>query len=271
MRVARVLRPESASPTLALERDGALYDVVALAAEVGADELFESSADFHARVVALRGAGLDELDDRLRAGVRPSSARVLPDGFVWLPPCEPARAASMHVALDRGEPRVWLGSARAIEGHRTRVVVPREGLAVELAIAAIIGDELRHADARDAAQAVIGWSIALRWGVTPPATPEAALAVVVQLGPVLVSRAEAPPPDRARFRLRAGATVVEGAGLSHEGASAADAIARASALVPLEAGDVVILGPLARAHAMPGELAAGAIERLGVLEGTAVG
>lgn len=271
MRVARVLCPESASPTLALERDGALYDVVALATDVGADALFDASLEFHARVVALRGAGLDELDDRLRAGVRPSSARILPDAFVWLSPLDPARAASVHVALEPGGARVWLASARAIEGSRARVVVPRDGVAVELAIAALVGEELRDADARAAAQAVFGWSIALRWGATPPATPEAALAVTVQLGPVLVTRGEALDPDRARFRLRAGAEVIEGRGLAVEGANAADAIAHASTLAPLEPGDVVVVGPLARAHVTPGSLVTGAVERLGALEGTAVG
>ena len=53
--------------------------------------------------------------------------------------------------------RVWLGSARAIEGHASRFGCASDDVPVELAVAALLGEELRRAPARECARAVIGW------------------------------------------------------------------------------------------------------------------
>src|SRR5262245_2069361 len=82
-------------PTLALERDGALYAVAEL------DRRFRTrfadgpagDADFHRRVVALGGEGLAMLDERLVSGERPGVARILPAELVWLAPCDADRCA----------------------------------------------------------------------------------------------------------------------------------------------------------------------------------
>lgn len=81
MRIARVLRAEDLRPIVALERDGALYDVALLEQIFGTERAPGPIAepwDFHSRVVALAGAGLAELDDRLLAGDRPTEARLHP-------------------------------------------------------------------------------------------------------------------------------------------------------------------------------------------------
>src|SRR5262249_11803399 len=100
MRIARVLHNSSAAPLVALERDGALYSVAEL------DRIFEtrfapdrfpSASDFHARVVALTCAGLEELDLALKQGRRPTEARLAPGEFLWLAPCASDRAAYVEL------------------------------------------------------------------------------------------------------------------------------------------------------------------------------
>src|SRR5689334_14131925 len=102
MRIARVLHESSSTPIVALERDGAVYDVRALEESYDArttrDALF-APTDFHARVIALGGAGLHALDDALRSGRRPSSARLLPDSFLWRAPCDTDRCARFRLEL----------------------------------------------------------------------------------------------------------------------------------------------------------------------------
>ena len=78
-----------AEPVLALERDGALYDVAELDRAFDtrlSPERMAGASDFHVRAFALAGAGLHELDERLRAGDRPSAARPCSTGgFCSLP------------------------------------------------------------------------------------------------------------------------------------------------------------------------------------------
>src|SRR5262245_56994118 len=135
MRIARVLHAEAAIPTVALECDGALYDVAELDRHFDtrySPERFRGASDFHTRVVALTCAGLAELDDALRSGRRPRAARLLPGTFTWMPPCATDRAAYIQLgpyrtdgagagdagagkaAAQRGEPLYWFGNARGM-------------------------------------------------------------------------------------------------------------------------------------------------------------
>src|SRR4051794_9249252 len=103
MRIARIIHESSPFPVIALERDGALYDVAELDlrfATARTRELLGGASDFFSRVVALGGAGLDELDQRLAAGYRPTEARLAPGSFLWLSPCDPDRALLAHVTRD---------------------------------------------------------------------------------------------------------------------------------------------------------------------------
>jgi hypothetical protein len=264
MRIARVLLPETIRPIVALERDGALYDVEKLEHAWDRDPL---GSDFHRRLVALRGAGLAELDERLGGGARPTVARIAADGFLWLAPCDTARAACMHVDLRAADPHFWLGSARRLLGQGSRVDAA-SGSSVELALGVLLGDDLRAASAQEADAAMAGFAPTLRYGA-PSTELESAVRAHVQIGPTLVTRDEAKLVHRARSRLRVGSTVIDGVTLDDALSSAAAALAWVSRDFDFEAGDLVIFGPLAQLDVEPGQAIAGAIERLGTLTASA--
>ena len=281
MRIARIIHESSPFPVIALERDGALYDVAELDLRFATPrtrELLGTASDFFSRIIALGGAGLDELDQRLAAGYRPTEARLAPGSFLWLPPCEPDRAMLVHVTRDhRGELAVRLGNARAILGHVAAAPFPHSETrpTIALGIAAILGDELRRATVSASRRAILGAAIVNDWsardleerGLSPLHCSDFA----TQLGPVLVTMdaLDAAPILRAQIRV-GGAIVAEGA-LADPLGALAEAVACASQLVDLHAGDIVTLAtPLASiepvAHGVPVELL---VERFGKLVGTA--
>ncbi len=245
MRIARVLQEETTEPTLGLERDGALYSVGEL------DRAFQTpfspdehpgSASFHHRVVALGCAGLDLLDDRLRAGDRPTAARILPGTFVWLPPCDPDRA--YHVRLPRAAGSSHhLGSARAFTGHDASVSFPggetRPGF--ELGLAVMLGEDLRSASPEDAERAILGYAILNDWTARDEEArcPARARDFSPQLGPVLVTKDEVHAPARLRTRARVDGEVAGTSELGPRVALLARSIAETSRWVELRAGDVV--------------------------------
>jgi hypothetical protein len=147
MRIARLAVGSAAQPVVALERDGALYDVGELERIFDtrfSPERMPGSSDFHTRVIALACAGLDALDERLRAGDRPTAARALPGSFVWLAPCDTDRAAFVELApydLSADQPLHRRGDARSLLGHDVVVPLPpRAGDAIfELGVAALLG------------------------------------------------------------------------------------------------------------------------------------
>jgi 2-keto-4-pentenoate hydratase/2-oxohepta-3-ene-1,7-dioic acid hydratase in catechol pathway len=265
MRLARVLLPESIRPVVALERDGALYELEALERAWGLTEL---GSDLHRRLIALRGAGLAALDERLGGGDRPSAARIARAGFLWLAPCDAARAACVHIDVSATRPRFWLGSARGLLGHGATVDVAPD-TSVELALGVLIGEELRRASAREVEAAIVGYAPALRYGASsPPADLESALRDRTQLGPVLVSRDAARSVELARSRLRVGATTKDGARLGDACCSVPEAIAEVSRDFDFTPGDLVIFGPFARLAAVAGQAVVGSVEQLGALSAT---
>jgi hypothetical protein len=278
VRIARVLRedPEECEvlPVLALERDGALYDVGALDRLFGTPydpDVFPGSTDFHTRLVALDGAGLDVLDARLRAGERPSEARLLPGTFTWLPPCDPDRALLVHLAPG-GAPRWYrVGNARGLAGHEATVVVPDDEAqpAFGLDVAAVLQDDLRDATPKEAEAAILGYAILNGWsGRDDEArTPAAARRIASQLGPVLVTADEVGPLAGLRVQARVDGQVVASAGT--EGAG--EALAWLSRWIDLRGGDVIGLGCV---RGGSGPAPGGAtvdllVERLGKLTGRA--
>ena len=285
MRIARVLHGTSPLPLLALERDGALYDAGELERIFGtrfAPDRLPGAADFHTRAVALGGAGLDELDERLRAGDRPSAARLLPGTFTWLPPCDTDRAVYVQLAPYEeatGEPLHRLGDARGLLGHGSLIPFPSsaESSAFELGVAAVLRDDLSGADPDEAARAILGYTILNGWSGSEAHFPPGwgTGRVPAQLGPVLVTPGELGEPfDLARLKAQArveGQTAVA-TSLGGWAFSLAASIAWVSRWIELRAGDVVGAG---RVRAGRGEAPFGAtvellVERMGKLTGRPV-
>ncbi len=279
MRIARVLHTSCPAPLIALERDGCLYDVAEL------DRFFDTpfsparlpgAADFHTRTVALACAGLDVLDEHLRAGDRPTEARLWPSDFLWLPPCDKDRSLYVQVDLpaSSSEPRYRIGNARAFVGHEAPVPFPAREASpdVEIAIAALIGEELRHASAEEAERAIVGYAILLGWVARDEERAHGAARArdfAATLGPVLVTKEEAGAVHARRARVQAsGASRELPARDAHE-LALAEAIAFASDHVTLAPGDVIAGPPLGTPGAplAYGARVEAAIDRLGKLAG----
>lgn len=272
LRIARLSLRSSARPRVALERDGALYDVEALERELGAAvEIPGDAWDFHARVVALSGAGLAELDHALLQGRRPTAARIFAPGFAWLPPFDSDRASYVHAVCAPGAaPTVRVGHAPSALGQDALVDLgereTRPDFGVSLGV--VIGDDLANATVTEVKNAVAGVSLLVDWfgrGLRP------------QLGPVLV-------PARLLGNLRSVSVTctvrdqkLELGSFAELGISVEEAIAAISRELPIRAGDLVGVGPLPRgscaAHGVSLALhdkVVIATEKIGELRGTPV-
>jgi len=262
MRLARVLHPSSPNPLVALERDGCLYDAAELDRQFGTP-LWQRAAfdesDFHLRVFALRGVGLDKLDDYLRGGDRPTEARLSKGNLLWLPPCLADRA--LYVQVDQlpnidasdGLPRYHIGNARSLFAHQETVPFPHDEPYPEadVVIAALIGEELRASTVDAAEDAIVGYSILVRW-IAPNAErrggPTHGRDFATSLGPVLVTKDEAGCIDTARVRLRVARDATDLVTARMSDWSLPEAIAFVSRHVPLGPGDVVGGRPIAGAR-----------------------
>ncbi|MEZ4294414.1 MAG: fumarylacetoacetate hydrolase family protein [Polyangiaceae bacterium] len=286
MRIASVLHDASPEPdgapllpTLALERDGALYGVALLARAFGvrAPEL-TFAPDFHHVVVALRAAPLFDLDARLRSGERPTSARLRPGTFTWLPPCSPDRAAFFRCSSSPAPaparpsrerpPSFAAGTPRTFLGHDSAVPLPLDPPApidVEASLAVLLADDLHRATAAEAHRAILGYTLHLAWSPGH----------LAQLGPVLVTLDELPhaPPPRTLLRIDGAAHPT--APLAAAPFTPAESIAWISQHIPLQAGDLISTGCLRAPAAPRPALTPGArvdftIERLARLAGRPV-
>jgi hypothetical protein len=259
MRIARVRSSLSVRPRVALERDGALYDVATLEESFGRSvPVIGEPSDFGTRVVAMACAGLGELDARLVRGDRPTRARLAQAEVVELAPCDTERAAFVQVdlraKLPGGAPVVRLGHARALEGQAAFVDLPafETRPAAELWLGALLGDELRSATPREAKQAVLGLSVVLAWlGLDLEDSMRAtqlgsSLGWSTQLGPRLIAGAELGRLRELSGSLRIGGQSHDLGAFGELGTSIEEAVAAASELVHLGAGDVVALGPWPR-------------------------
>ena len=283
MKVARVLLPSSSRPRVALERDGALYDVESLERRLGASvEVPCAASDFHGRVVAMGLAGLRELDAALLRGLRPAEARVDRGMPRRLAPCETDRAALVHVdvpAYPSEAPSVRLGWGRGLAGDGELVGLPREELRpkVELRLAMVLGEDVHNVDFRDARAAILGYALHLDWRALSDearAPQSTTRGLVGQFGPHLVA-ADAVgrlPSLRAEVVVRERSHAL--GPLDRLALGPELALVHASRRFALVAGDVVTWGPLATDGVLD-ELAFHdrvefAVERIGTLRGAAV-
>src|SRR5262245_30530582 len=199
---------------------------------------------------------------RLRAGDRPSEARLLPGEFLPLPPCDTDRAAYVQLeayAEGNDAPPFQQRCARTLVGDDQPAALDAAAPAVEAGCAALLGEDLHRADAREAGRAILGMTLLLDWHRGPS-----------QLGPELhvganlrdlATRAAELSIDDARHA--AGAI---GAWRFHP----AEALAFASQQMPLRAGDVVGFGAMSLATPQFGQRVAFSVERFMTLRGWAV-
>lgn len=278
MRVARLSIRSAVKPRIALERDGALYDVEALEAALGAAVPIAGDAwDFHGRAVALGFAGLAELDQKLLQGRRPSSARIdataVDSGFAWLPPFDAERAQLLEVDV-RGEPSLRLMHAPSALGQDALVDVRSNATraALRVFVAVLVGEDLRDASLAEAKHALAGCMVGLDWGEGERR------GLRPQLGPVVVPLAALGSLRSLRVRVQRAGQLLDFGTLGEQGLSLESALAFASSIVPVRAGDVVAVGPLGpagtpKAHALElalHEQVAVSLDRVGELRGAAV-
>lgn len=274
MNIVRVRADEMAAPVLALEVDGAIYDVVALEEHWGVRP-WSTSGDFHARVFSARGAGLDLIDARLRGGDRPTEARLLSDDVLPLPPCDTDRTTYVQLApLALGSPRFVVQEARSMVGDGQPVPL-RGGPRVELGMAALLGDDLYDASPREAARAVLGlalvadWSPYDRWSA-PPSGPDGP----TQLGPAIVTGLALRDAAKMEAKVQLGGAPPETLGTVGDDVRLAERLAYVSRAMPLRTGDVVGLGAVATLELAFGQRMRfwmrGRTRQLGALHGWAV-
>lgn len=287
MRIALVLHDASPEPdgapifpAVALERDGALYRVSELARVFGARYASLAEADdFRHAVLSVGAEPLRELDERLLSGERPSSARLLPGTFTWLPPCDPQRASfflsDVRPGAAREAPPVFrVGAARSLFGHESAVPLPpiAPSPAVDAGVAVVLADDLDHATASEADRAILGYALLLAWRP----------GLAAQLGPVLVTRDEAGDVPALRPLFRAAGVMSPAADLRASPFTPPEILAWISHHTPLQAGDVIAVATVATAPASATTTASAvatvafgarvevAMERLGRLAGRAV-
>jgi 2-keto-4-pentenoate hydratase/2-oxohepta-3-ene-1,7-dioic acid hydratase in catechol pathway len=236
-----------------------LYDVAELDRQFGtppSQRVPFDESDFHLRVYALRGVGLEKLDDHLRGGDRPTEARLSKANLLWCTPCSADRA--LYVQIDRLPgvgvqdelPRYHIGNARSLFAHQETVPFPHDEPHPEadVVIAALIGEELRSSTVKEVEDAIVGYSILVRW-VAPNAEkrcgPTHGRDFATSLGPVLVSKDEAGPVDSLRARVRVARDSRDLATARTTDWSLSEAIAFVSRHVPLMPGDFVGGQPIA--------------------------
>jgi len=275
--IVRTRADEMAAPVLALEVDGAIYDVVTLEERWGVTP-WSTSGDFHARVFSARAAGLDLLDARLRGGDRPTEARLLARDLLPLPPCDTERTTYIQMAPGAQAPRaprfVAL-EARSMLGDGQPVPL-RGGPRVEVGVAALLGDDLYDAVPREAACAVLGWTLVADWSpcdrwASPPAGPDGPS----QLGPAIVTGLAMRDLVKMEARVEVGDAPVRSLGpVGVRGWHPSEALAYVSRAMPLRTGDVVGLGAVAVIELRFGDRlrfsVRGRTRHLGALEGWAV-
>lgn len=293
MRIAHVLVHSALRPTIALERDGALYDVTELERIFKTQSVSASltdAGDFHTRVFALSCAGLAHLDDRLLAGDRPTEARIYPDTFLWLPPCAADRVMYLqftHPAKTTAtppEPSFWIGSARNLAGHDAKIPFFEDESepGFEFCLAAVLGEDLRRASAAESERAIIGYAVMAVWTAHTRKRKLAdhgmltaqAHTAGAQLGPVLVTKDEASDVRSLRAQTRIEGHTAHASLAQSSPFTAGECIAFASNYVDLHAGDVLGMPSIFSANMAAQPSPAGydgmvefAIERLGKLRG----
>jgi hypothetical protein len=276
MQIARLSLRSSSRPRIALQRDGAYYDVEVLESTLGsAVDVPGDRWDFHARAVALSGAGLAELDALLLKGERPTASRIV-ERFAVLAPFDTERAAFLQVDTRGGRLSTRVGLARAVAGQDDLIAIARgeEPPLCEIGLAVLVGEDLVDATRPEAKHAIAGVSIVADWFFgAAEAGASGARGRSAQVGPCLV-----PPTSLARFAdaavsVRVGAREHALGAVRDLGISLEDAVAFASREAPVRAGDLIGVGPLPASIGLAiawHEPVAVTVERIGTLRGTPV-
>ncbi len=239
-----------ATPVVALVVDGAYYDVAGLESAWSLPAVVEDNG-FHARVLAARCAGLHELDARLRTGIRPTEARLLPSEYLPLAPCDPDRAAYLQMApydLASEVPAFQARDSRSLVGDQQPVAFPTGAQQpyFEAGLAVVLADDLWRATALEAGRAILGTTLLIDWTPSPdpwsaqpsgPSPPS-------QLGPELLVGAEAQAISGAAAQVIIGGVVCDAGPVGAWRFRPAEALAYLSQHQPLRAGDVVGTGCL---------------------------
>lgn len=253
-------------PRIAIERDGAHYDVEALerafggGASIGLDP-----SDFLTRVSTLRCAGLYDLDARLMRGERPATARVPPGEGCALAPIDDARASFFQVDVGAGGAmRARIAQARTLLGDGAFVGVrSADGRAVcDVHLGAVLGDDLRGATERDARAAIMGYGVVVEWR----GAGDAERGLSCAFGPALVSPYVLPKRDARAVRV-GGREIGR---IDRVGVTIEEAIAFASQELELRSGDLVSLGSLAKVEVALHDIVDCEIEGIGALRTTPV-
>lgn len=254
-----------AAPIVALACDGAFYDVATLEERWGWSA-WQYTSDFHARVFAMRCAGLGEVDARLRAGDRPTEARLLEHEMLPLAPCDTERAAFYAVELGGEDPRLAPRDGRSVVGSGQPVSIfgSAAGLRVEVGLAAFVAEELEGADAGEAGRALLGWCLVLdwrlagglRWGPS-------------QLGPWITTSLAADRLGSLEAMVTVAGEVRPVRPIPRPFFHPHELVAFASHHVSLRPGDVVGLGAVGRFRAGFGDRVRFEVRGLGRIEGWA--
>jgi len=250
LRIARVRVDEFATPVVALVVDGALYDVATLESHWALQPPVVGGG-FQARVVGARCAGLEELDGRLRAGQRPTEARLLPGEYLPLPPCDPNRAAYVQLApygQPGSTPAYQRRDSRSLVGDGQPVAFPAgvDRPRLEVGLAVVLADDLWRATAVEAERAILGHTLVFDWssedepwtsscrGPGPPS----------QLGPELWLGTRLPRRALGAVQLAIAGQLAPAGEVDAWRFSPAESLAYLSQHTPLRAGDVVGTGCL---------------------------
>jgi 2-keto-4-pentenoate hydratase/2-oxohepta-3-ene-1,7-dioic acid hydratase in catechol pathway len=250
MKIARVLLEEHAPPQLALVCDGAYYSVAELERFWG---VHDRPGDYYVRVFASGAAGLAELEARLLSGDRPTEARMHEGQFMLLPPHVPHRSAvwlfpphgaDSAVGLLQRDGRSALGDAQPVP------MWDRGGPRLEVSMACLVGDELRHATRHEARRALMGYTLLLDWqvdddrwqqGLRHPEPP-------LQLGPYLVTPPMLPRLPDMRLVIECDGQKAMSAAVGGWSVPPWERLAQLSRVTELRPGDVVGLGAVAGAR-----------------------
>lgn len=173
------------------------------------------------------------------------------------------------------EPSLFLVASSAIGGPEQDVrLPPGASLTVEPQIAAVIGRRTRSVAPADALERVAGYCAALGFRAEGPGAPTGSIRYsgdgFVPLGPALVTADEAPDPHDLRIELRVSGRRRDEGHTKELPLPMHELVARASELMTLEPGDVVLSGaPRGATTRQPplrdGDVVEVEVERLGRL------
>jgi 2-keto-4-pentenoate hydratase/2-oxohepta-3-ene-1,7-dioic acid hydratase in catechol pathway len=255
VRIARISRPSSLRPAIALVRDDAIYDVATL--EELSPAPFPSGfdrSDFGTRVVALRMANLLEVDADLIRGRRPTEARVR-DARV-LAPFDTDRATYVHVdtreVSARRLPSVRIGHARNALGQDEHIAFDTNESRpeFELSLGILIGEDVRGGSRDGLEKAILGYTLIVDWigldAIANTANPIATTrGLSTQVGPVVVPAMLHRHIERESIALRHNRSEREVGTLGHIGLDPRAALGIASRAMELASGDLLGVGPFA--------------------------